>query len=203
MKKMLLISLLFVACQSKTDKVSVKANDGQDGTNGTSCSVQDELSNGVKIGSRIVCADSQSVVLNGENGIDGQDGHDGTNGQNGTSVAVTSASLTTCPAGGIMVNEIPVCNGVAGSQGIQGPPGTSASSTSIVQLCNKEYGIKIGTSVYAVYHQEMCANGPCDNPANAKYSNTYLSLLTPGMRYQTTDGTECQFTVNSNGSITL
>lgn len=216
----LTLSLILSACGQNHQTDIIKGIDGKDGKDGVSCIATDEVVDGVKIGARITCGNTFALVLNGTNGtdgkdgvdgvdgqdgkdgVDGADGQDGTNGTNGLSVTgtVLAVGSSACPNGGVSLSlgtqVYNVCNGT------QSP---TSSTVSTVLLCNKEYALSINGSVYAVMHVEMCAgNGgsysQCTNPANSKYSNTYLALLSPG-QYQTTDGTKCNFTVNADGSI--
>lgn len=102
----------------------------------------------------------------GPQGIAGQDGNDGADGQQG---------------------EV----GPVGPQGPQGPSGSVGNITPI-QLCPgdnasfKEYGLVVGTEVFAVYHNN-----------NAGY--TFLAKLHPG-NYITTNGSNCTFTYSNNGT---
>jgi hypothetical protein len=77
-KKLLFLVIatgLLVACSGPED--------GKNGKNGSSCSVQQAANGAV-----VLCTDGTSAIIsngtNGLNGTDGQDGVDGTNGQNGT-----------------------------------------------------------------------------------------------------------------------
>lgn len=212
MKKVLMslvVGLVLVGC-AKTERVVVQGTDGKDGKDGISCVASDEIVDGLKIGARVTCGDTFALVLNGKDGEAGQDA---------VSISGSVASATQCSTGGYVLTigstAYTVCNGAAGFTGEQGPVGpqgdqgpVGTSGVTSVLLCNNEYAFKVGNQLYAVFHQEMCEGGkkgdeaPCTstNP-NSKYSNTYLALLNPGP-YVTTDGTNCSFTVNSNGTVT-
>lgn len=217
----LTLSLILSACGQNHQTDIIKGIDGKDGKDGVSCIATDEVVDGVKIGARITCGNTFALVLNGTNGadgkdgvdgqdgkdgVDGADGQDGTNGTNGkdgkdaVSISGRVASTSECINGGYVLTldiiSYTVCNGATGPQGPTGSAGVTP-----VLLCNKEYGLKVGNQLYAVYHQEIYAGNSGNNGnTNSKYSNTYLALLNPGP-YQTTDGTQCNFTVNADGSI--
>lgn len=204
MKKMLvslLIGLSLVGC-AKTERVIVQGEKGTDGKDGVSCTASDEFVDGVKVGARITCGETFSIVLNG------------TDGKDAVSISGTVVSVgSTCTMGGyrltVGTESYTVCNGLTGETGQpgsvgpagpQGQPGTVGSNVVPVKLCGKEYGLQIGNKLYAVYHQEVYAGGSGNSGnANSKYSNTYLAELTNGS-YVSTDGSNCSFTV-VNGSV--
>lgn len=84
-------------------------------------------------------------------------------------------------------------NGVNGAQGTQGQQGTPGTSVQAQPFCPniaggigfQEQYITIAGQAYAVYYDG---------------THTFLALLKPG-NYVTTDGRDCHFTVNSDGSI--
>lgn len=75
------------------------------------------------------------------------------------------------------------------TNGVDGADGTS-SDMQLVQLCPgdtatfPEQGIKSGNKLYAVFHSPP---------------NTFLALITPGT-YITTNGSNCKFKVNEDGT---
>ena len=184
--KVFLIALLtFVGAIScgKTDSQEFvfRGLNGQNGTNGT----------------------------DGANGVDGENGSDGEDGLDGQSVTITVASSGQCPTGGIVVSlgtaSHTICNGAQGAPGEDGEDGEDGSTgpagpagTSFVQavpLCSgsSEFGLIIGNTLYAVYHQELSSGK----------SNTFLSAIAAG-NYVTTDGTGCTFSVSYGvGSVTV
>ena|ERR1035437_8122957 len=95
--------------------------------------------------------------------------------------------------------------GATGSQGVQGIPGLqgvagqNATSVTTVKFCHDdtsafpEYGIVIGSSIYAVYWGSA--------PYSPNTSEAFLALIKPG-NYMSTGGNGCYFTVHSDGSIT-
>lgn len=120
-------------------------------------------------------------------------------------VTTLPAPLSECLNGGLEVYidqaETIICNGVNGSIGATGPQGPTGASgqdstpITMVKFCPNitaqysssfpEWGIKIGTQIWAVYSQ----NGG------------FLTLLVPG-RYTTTGvGSNCNFTVNNDGTL--
>lgn len=93
--------------------------------------------------------------MNGVDGIDGQNGHDGTNGQDG--------------APGTVIVMVKFCPGVTPHYPNSFP----------------EWGIKIGTGIWAVYS----ANGG------------FLTQLLPGSYTTTGIGTNCNFTITTDGQV--
>lgn len=164
--------------------------------------------------------------VDGDNGKDGSNGINGQTGETGPSgfPGLPGANAVPCSvaevSGGASINcngnDVVVSDGtpgatgqtgpsgprgVAGPSGAQGPAGPSGlpgSSVTAVRLCADstsafpEYGVRIGDGLYAVYWGPL--NG--DNASQA-----FLAQLTPGA-YESTNGTGCTFTVNSDGSIT-
>lgn len=208
--KKLFVSLflgLFVVGCAKTERVVVQGKDGVDGKDGVSCVASDEIVDGKKIGARVTCGNTFALILNGTDGVDGKDA---------ISISGSVATTSECATGGYVLtvgtNKYTVCNGLVGATGPQGSKGDTGATgpkgdkgeagagVTPILLCNKEYGLKVGNQVYAVFHQEMCATGPCGANPDAKYSNTYLALLAP-RSYVTTDGTNCSFTVNNDGTV--
>jgi hypothetical protein len=102
MKKLMLLGLLFVACNKQTDVATVT---GVDGSNGGGCtSVREE--GRVKIS----CSNGDTYV------------YDGQNGQNGVSCSVTpteGGAMIACGEG----QPVYVANGSPGPQGTTGPQG--------------------------------------------------------------------------------
>jgi hypothetical protein len=112
-----------------------------------------------------------STGVQGVQGIQGLRGADGTPGVNGT-------------------------NGTNGLNGINGHDGTSVTT---IKFCNTdtsafpEYGIIIGSNIYAVYWGSA--------PYSPNTSEAFLALIKPGT-YMSTGGNGCHFTVHSDGTIT-
>lgn len=85
--------------------------------------------------------------------------------------------------------------GDGGIQGVPGQPGQPGTVITAQPFCpsipgvvgygNQEGYITLDSKVYAVYYDG---------------THTFLTLLLPG-NYQTTDGRDCHFTVNSDGSV--
>jgi hypothetical protein len=82
--------------------------------------------------------------------------------------------------------------------GSTGPSGAAGTSITTIKFCNDdtstfpEYGIIIGTQIYAVYY----GSTPSSSAPEA-----FLALIVPG-NYRSTGGNGCAFTVNANGTIT-
>lgn len=112
------------------------------------------------------------------NGLDGLPGQ-----------SVSLSQSTSCVNGGVKLTSgsdvKEVCNGSPGST-------TVINGFQPVKLCSgsasREYGIKVGNDLYAVYHDRT------NNYA-------FLSLIVPG-QYITTDQSDCRFQVNADGSTT-
>ncbi len=132
----------------------------------------------------------------------GPRGDAGARGNPGFSPLVGTLPATSyeCPNGGLEVwvqtTKTIVCNGVNGAVGPtggQGIPGVDATPVSIFQFCPGtssysnflEFGIKIGTSIYAVYSA----------------NNGFLTLLAPGGYVTTATGANCNFIVHSDGTV--
>lgn len=175
--------------------------DGQNGTNGTNgTNGQDGTSatvtlasvdpgsecptGGVRISSntspnsQVVC--NGIAGLNGINGMNGEDGEDGQDGAQGIQ--------------GVPGIQGPM--GPQGPQGIAGVNGTNGSNgTSVVpvKFCNTdnstypEYGLMIGTELFAVYWGTT--------PDSPHKEQAFLAKLVPGS-YHSTGGNGCNFTIN-------
>ena len=153
------IALLAGCCGKGPDSVGVR------GAPGTSCSVTPATG-----GALIQCTDGTSQFVS--NGTDGATGATGATGSQG-------------PTGP---------QGNPGNTGPQGAPGTPGTQIQMVQFCPgtpsypstfPEYGIKIGTQIWAVYS----ANGG------------FLTYIPPGQYLSNAVGSSCTFTVNADGSI--
>lgn len=117
---------------------------------------------------------------------------------NGTSPGVGVVPSTTCPNGGFKFTigdtVVDVCNGEDGPQGPKGEDGEKGMNADIlpVTLCPgdsapfPEFGLKVGTKLYAVYY-------------DASNSLGFLAEIKPG-NYVTTNGSNCKFTVNEDGT---
>lgn len=147
-------------------------------------------------GIRITCPDgTSSIVSNGINGTNGLDGSQGDTGPQGTP-GINGTDGTNGTNGVDGTNGIDGTNGTNGVQGPQGIPGLNGqdgSTITTVKLCANdmssfpEYGVKIGSYLYAVYWDI--------------HKGAFLALLTPG-NYISTNGTACTFTLHSDGTIT-
>lgn len=149
-------------------------NNGTNGQNGTNSTVSIETltpgvdcpTGGAKISSN--SSPTSATVCNGTNGSNGLNGLNGLAGINGQ-------------------------NGANGSNGVDGINGTNGSSVVPVKFCTSdnsafpEYGLVIGSDVFAVYWGTT--------PASPSAKQAFLAKLTPGS-YQSTGGNNCQFTLH-------
>jgi len=115
--------------------------------------------------------------VQGVQGIQGLQGADGTNGTNGHDGN----------------------NGEDGEDGHDGNNEHDGNSVTTIKFCQDdtsafpEYGIVIGSNIYAVYWGSA--------PYSPNTSEAFLALIKPG-NYMSTGGNGCHFTVHSDGSIT-
>lgn len=159
--------------------------DGQNGQGGTSVMVRTATSGECPNGGVAV---NDTPICNGADGSMGPQGEVGATGPQG-------------PQGAQGPQGIPGEQGEQGEIGPQGPTGPAGQNGSIgnitpVQLCPgdsasfKEYGLVIGSELYAVYH-------------NNSAGYTFLSKLNEG-NYVTTNGSNCTFRYENDGTtITL
>jgi hypothetical protein len=149
------------------------------------------------------------------NGINGIDGANGAVGVSGADASITLESIVTsasCPNGGVKftsgsLDPVEVCNGVNGINGeqglpgVQGIPGVAGSNGSNgnggrnitpVKFCPSdnstfpEYGLMIGTDLFAVYWGTT--------PASPTTPQAFLTKLVAG-NYMSTGGNNCIFTI--------
>lgn len=121
----------------------------------------------------------------------------GLNGTNGVSptIGVTVATIAQCSTGGYVFTATGsspaiVCDGIQGVQGLQGIPGTAITP---VKFCNTdtstypEYGLMIGTQLFAVYWGTA--------PYSGNNKTAFLTEIIPG-NYTSTGGNGCSFTIH-------
>lgn len=128
----------------------------------------------------------QQEYIKGEKGDAGTPGKDGSTGP-------TGPQGPTGPTGATGSIGLPGVNGTNGSNGQNGTNGTVITP---IRFCPgpaptypsifPEYGIKIGTNIYAVY----------------SIPNAFLTLVIPGHYSSTGIGSNCSFTLHLDGSIT-
>lgn len=146
-------------------------------------------------------------------GCTGSQGDSGIQGLPGVAPIVTTlpASHSECLNGGLEIfinsSETIICNGVNGNDGGLGPQGpggspgtpgvdgTPGTVVNMIKICPgvtasypssfPEWAIKIGSQLWAVYS----ANGG------------FLTLLLPGTYHTTGVGSNCNFTVNNDGTL--
>ena len=166
----------------------VAGQPGVAGIAGSSCTVTKAANK-----STINCADGTSVSV-----LDGEDGLAGTNGS-------TGATGSTGAKGDAGTDGAKGDTGAAGAKGDTGATGATGASIIPVKLCRDsssgypEYGFLLNGSVYGVYYGYLNSRG---NPSNSSSGTlqSFLAKLTPG-RYQSTNGTGCLFTINSEGQV--
>lgn len=149
----------------------------------------------------------------GAPGNDGSKGDSGSSGSNGHSVLVETTSSVNCSNGGTTVilatdandngtigagdtglKSFDVCNGAAGSNGLNAAP-TPFTPVAIIDPCGDtanifdEVFLKLANGTLLASFSDK-ANG----------QNTRWSILVPG-NYITTDGSNCHFTVTSSGNV--
>lgn len=118
---------------------------------------------------------------------DGKDGLNGRDGADGSSCSVTqtlSGSIIDCEDGTSAV----LLNGQNGLDGAH-------AVLEIIDPCNKqgafdEVLLRLSNGALLAYFTQ------------GSFNTSFLTLLTPG-QYQTTDGTNCHFTVNSDLSVSF
>lgn len=174
-KNLLLLALL-TSCGAKREVVQiVKGNDGNRGSDGSSCSTE-QLENGAKI----VCEDgSFSYVFNGSSGSSGS------NGENGSSCSVEAnklGALISCTDG----SSATILNGEAGSSGEQGESGQGCELEEIengaLVTCGEEsvaiYNGEDGSSASGVdiYTYNSGCKQILDLNLYIKYNGTNASL---------------------------
>jgi hypothetical protein len=162
----LILLLSLFSCGSRIETVSVPGPKGDTGSQGAS---------GPKGDQGIVGPEGPM----GQQGIVGPQGPVGAQGIQGQ----------TGPIGPI---------GATGSAGAQGIPGANGTTVTTIKFCSDdtstfpEYGIVIGTHIYAVYY----GSAPFSNGA----TEAFLALIIPG-HYMSTGGNGCSFIVNNDGTI--
>lgn len=173
-----------------------------------------------EIGTVITCPDgSTSVIKDGAPGQSGSDGKDApecsvTQIQPGDDVLPLGGAVINCGASSALIS-----NGAAGATGLDGAQGEKGDKGNTGQNgTNGRDGIDAQPSAYSI----VAILNPCsDSPSiddevflklangtilwlqvdNENGKNARLSIARPG-RWQTTDGSGCQFTLNADGSIT-
>jgi hypothetical protein len=207
---LILVAIGIAACSKKTEQITIKGENGHDGVNGSSCSVE-QLENGAKMS----CTDGSFAYI-----YNGRDGSNGTNGVDGSSCSISgtsSGASVTCSNG----TSAAILNGLNGTNG---------QSCSIQDLAN---GAKItcGSQSAIIYDGEDADTSVIGiagyiKPCGAEFNNDEiflrmtdgnilalydggphedrLVLLAPG-NYITTDRNKnrtCNFTVTNDLQIT-
>jgi hypothetical protein len=87
-----------------------------------------------------------------------------------------------------------VCNGLNGSNGLNAPP-TPLTPVELIDPCGAVSG-HVGEILIRLNNQTIIASFSDDLGG----TNTRFAVIGPG-NYMTSDGTFCNFTVNSNGEV--
>lgn len=126
----------------------------------------------------------------GKTGLTGGVGPTGPSATPCTAASVTNGVEISCPDSPPLI----VTNGLTGPIGLTGPAGSPGTVVTPIQFCPgtpsypstfPEYGLVIGSNIYAVYS----TNGG------------FLALLPPGEYVSNAVGSSCDFIVNYNGTI--
>lgn len=171
--------------------IALRGEDGADGQNGQN---GQNGSNGLSAYQLWLNLGNTGTEAQFIASLKGPTGATGASGQNGLSAYQIWLNLGNTGTEAQFVASLKGPAGAVGPVGPQGPAGTSGGVGNVtpVQLCPgdtgayKEYGLVVGTNLFAVYH---------DNAAG----NTFLALLAPGS-YRTTNGSNCVFTYANNGT---
>lgn len=170
--------LMLTACDTN-HRIFRDGKDGTSGQAGSSCSVTQ-----TPTGAVINCQDgSTATITNGQVGARGLDGSSCS-----VSPAVdNSGALISCQDG----SNVFVSNG---QKGDTGSPGMNATSVEMVKLCPgavenygsfPEYAMRVGNKLYGVY----------------SVGSGFLAQLYPGQYVTSSNGPNCNFTVNSDGTV--
>lgn len=153
---------------------------GPQGNPGSSCTTEQ-----TSTGAVITCTDGSTSIIT--NGAQGTPGITGQNGTSCTTEQTSTGATITCPNGSVTT----ITNGTNGTNG------TNATPIVAEQFCKNytanypsvfpEFGLLINGSLYAVYWDGK---------------NAWLSVIPPGYYASTSTSAPCDFTVNTNGSIT-
>lgn len=143
----------------------------------------------------VACGKRTEYVM-GQKGDKGDTGEAGSDGAGCTAIEVAPSSLY--PNGGVAIlcgtDNVVVKNGTPGADGAAGAPGTDAI-VQIIDPCGDAPGI-YDEVILKLSNGTLLASFS----DNANGNNTRFSVLTAG-NYTTTDGSNCHFTVNANGTI--
>jgi hypothetical protein len=149
---------------------------------------------------------SQAVVCDGATGAPGAQGDAGPEGPAGASCTVVAVDPdpTVAPYGGaeitcgdtstLLLNGAPGAPGPQGQPGIPAPP-TAYSVVNVIDPCGPSGGAD------EIFLQLANGTVVASFSDNAAGQNTRLSILNDGT-YETSDGTNCIFTVSTNTSVT-
>lgn len=151
------------------------------------------------------------ILVPGKDGAPGSPGDNGSNGGNGAdgfdSIISISSTAVTCPNGGVTVTSALDVNrsGIIELNIDQ--------NIALATICNGEAAVGLFSSVTVL---DPCGDAPnivdevilrlADGTVLASFStnasglNTRFAFLSPGT-YQTTDGSNCVFTLNSQGQL--
>lgn len=175
----------------------INGQNGQNGQNGTN---GDDGLNAYEL-----------AVLNGYSGtttqwLESLVGADGLNGQNGNDGASAYELAVLAGYNGTITQWLASLNGTDGQDGADGQDGTTPAINGlfieeVVSFCSAtdEIGIRLSDGTLIAYFQTITMSGNNGN-GTVKKVDGRLKVLSAGT-YMTTDGGDCRFRVNQDGSV--
>ncbi len=163
MKILTTVSILMLISACSPDRQVVRIINGNNGANGTSCSVSNYSLEDQTLGALIQCGDgSSAIVLNGTSGSQGiagaqgetgADGAQGIAGNNGGSCSLSrgeneSFVTISCPdsAPQFVHDGLAGTNGEDGAQGQTGATGTNALGCTLTYIGSNHYQLTCGST---------------------------------------------------------
>lgn len=145
------------------------------------------------------CGDSRTVFVTNE--IEGTAGPSGTDGAGCNVYTIDQGTLVECGNNSVVIpNPVNGLNGTDGRDGIDGQDGEDAevppyAVVSIIDPCGDAPDIYDEVLLKLANGQFLASFSD-----NANGKNTRFALVPVGT-YQTTDGSNCTFTINADGSV--
>lgn len=190
---------VIIACENGTKSVILKPKDappGEKGASGTSCTVDQ-----TDFGSTVICDDgTMGEILNGSTGPAGQNGADGAPGADGsscTSIPYINGAVVQCDDGSSVV----ILNGTDGQDGQDGADGQDGQDAPPTPFVITEL-IRPCPLLPGTFREVLLRLGDGSLMAHfAGGGNQFLTTIPPG-NYQLTDGSGCDFSVDSDLTVT-